>query len=200
MEEEGVSLMDGTLLLEHPGITIERATDSIQWRFHLSWRAMNPRGKVPLSIEIRDHGRSIAEVGFHANGNIFFTSNGFDRMGTAYIPGKWYDFKIEADLVNDRYNLLVDGRKIGDWIPMKKSSLVNAIRIRGGQGVRIDDFSGLYFDTTGCVPGQPYRSVPFLQEDFNIHPPLNEWYMPAYDDRTWTTDRLPIVHGKDLCL
>lgn len=194
-QEEGISLKEGTLHLVQPGVTIERRTDSIQWRFHLSWKAMSLKGKAPMSIEILDRNRSIAEVGFHANGNIFFTADGFDRMGATYVPGKWYDFKIEADLVNDRYNLLVDGRKIGDWVTMKNSSLVNAIRIRGGQGIQIDDLTGLYFDTTGCKPAQPYRSVPFLQEDFDIHPTMDGWYIPAYDDRSWTSDRLPIVHG-----
>jgi len=194
-QEEGISLKEGTLHLVQPGVTLERMTDSIQWRFHLSWKAMSLKGKVPMSIEILDQDRSIAEVGFHANGNIFFTADGFDRMGGAYLPGKWYDFKIEADLVNDRYNLLVDGRKIGDWVTMKNSSLVNAIRIRGGQGIQIDDLTGMYFDTTGCGPRQPYRTVAFLQEDFNVRPGMDGWYIPAYDDRSWTSDRLPIVHG-----
>lgn len=192
---QGVSLENGTLELMQPGVTIERQTDSIRWRLQLSWKAMNPKGKVPVSIELRDQGRSIAEVGFHSNGNIFYTSDGFDRMGTAYMPGKWYDFRIEADLVNDRYNLFVDGRKIGDWIPMKNSSLVNGIRIRGGQGIQVDDLTGIYFDTTGCGPGQPYFTVPFLQEDFDIRPAMEGWYLPEYNDREWTTDQLPIVHG-----
>jgi hypothetical protein len=156
---------------------------------------MNSKGRVPMSIAIMDQGRAIAEVGFHANGNIFFTSEGIDRMGTAYIPGKWYVFKIEADLVNDRYNLLVDGKKIGDWASMKKSSLVNGIRISGGQGIQIDDLTGMYFDTTGCGPRQPYHTVPFLQEDFGVHPPMDGWYGPSYEDHSWETDQLPIVHG-----
>jgi hypothetical protein len=194
-QEEGVSLKEGTLELQQPGVRIERRTDSIQWRFHLSWKAMNMKGKVPMTIAILDQERAIAEVGFHSNGNIFFTSDGFDRMGTAYMPGKWYNFEIEGDLVNDRYNLLVDGRKIGDWAPMKKSSLVNGIRISGGQGIRIDNLTGILFDTTGCDRRQPYHIIPFLQENFEVRPRMDGWYIPAYDDQTWESGQLPIVHG-----
>ena len=194
-QQPGVSLEEGTLHLVQPGVTIHHRTDSIGWRFHLSWKAMSQKGKVPLSIELRDRNRSIAEVGFHANGNIFYTSDGMDRMGENYIPGKWYDFKIEADLVNDRYNLLVNNRKVADWASMKNSSLVDAIRIRGGQGIQMDDFTGIYFDTTGCKPRQPYRSIPFMQEDFNIHPPLDGWHLPRYNDDTWASGQLPVVHG-----
>lgn len=194
-QQQGVSVENGALKLMQPGVTIARKTDSIRWRMQLSWRAMNPSGKVPMSMELTDQGRPVAEVGFHSNGNIFFSSDGFDRMGATYMPGKWVHFRIEADLVNDRYNLFVDDRKIGDWVPMRKSALVDGIRIKGGQGIMIDDLTGILFDTTGCGPSQPYFTVPFLQENFDLPPAMDEWYLPGYNDSQWTTGKLPIVHG-----
>jgi len=194
-ETEGVQVSGGSLCLTRPNVKIEREIDSLQWRFYFSWKAKSPVGRVPMTIALMDNRRIIAEAGFHSNGNIFYTSDGYDRMGEAYIPGKWYDFRIEADLVNDRYNLLVNGVKTADWSSLKNTSLVNRIVITGGEGICIDDLSGLEFDTTGCPPNQPYHIIPFLVEDFEIRPDIDHWYAPGYNDNDWDTEQLPVVRG-----
>jgi hypothetical protein len=160
---EGVSVEQGSLNLNRPNVTIEKTLDSLQWRFFLSWRAKSIMGGVPMPFTLKENNRIIAEAGFHANGNIFFTDDGAVRMGEKYIHGQWYDFKIEADLVNDRYNFLINGKKTGDWVAMRKSSLINRLQISGGESIQIDDITGLKFDTTGCSVRSPYTIEPFLQ-------------------------------------
>jgi hypothetical protein len=192
---QDVSVKNGVLHFNQPNTNIALTTDSLQWRFFLSWKAMNSKGKVPLTIALKENNRTIAEAGFHSNGNIFFTEKGGDRMGETYLPGQWYNFKIEADLVNDRYNLLVNGRKTGDWIPMHETSLINNITISGGEGIQLDDLTGLKFDTTNCQARHPYRIIPFIRENFNFIPPLDNWPDPTYDDRTWQITDLPAVRG-----
>ncbi|MEX0986820.1 MAG: glycosyl hydrolase family 2 [Bacteroidales bacterium] len=192
---DGALVENGSLHLIQPGVKIERSTDSLQWRFFLSWRAMSYKGNIPMAIALKENNRIIAEAGFHSNGNIFYTSGGIDRMGESYTPGKWYDFKMEVDLVNNRYNLLVNGKKTADWASMRNSSLVNRIQISGGTGIQLDDLTGLNFDTTGCGPGAPYHIRPFLRENFDVRTNIDEWANPGFDDRAWETDILPIVRG-----
>lgn len=191
----GVQVKNGVLNLERPNVRIDKQIDSLRWRFHLSWKARSAKGNVPMSIALKENNRIIAETGFHSNGNIFYTSNGYDRMGTSYIPGKWYEFRIEADLVNDRYNLYINGNKTADWASLRSTSLINGISITGGTGVSIDELSGMQFDTTGCPPNHPYHFLPFLREDFEITPPMEQWFSPEYEDDSWNTDQLPVVHG-----
>ena len=191
----GVSVERGSMHLNAPGIRINRPVDTLRWRFHLSWKALNRTGKDPFTLTLRSGNQIVAEAGFHSNGNIFFTDHGRDQMGEAYIPGKWYDFRIEADLVNDRYNLLVNGRKTGDWISMKNCSIIDNIVFSGGVGIELDHITGLNFDTTGCGRRQPYTIQPFIRETFDIKPTLQQWSHPLYDDRHWELTNLPAVRG-----
>lgn len=192
---DGVAIDNGALHFRKPNTRIDKDIDSLQWRFSLSWKAMTSKGRVPMSIALMENGRIIAEAGFHSNGNIFYTANGYDRMGESYIPGKWYDFKIEGDLVNDKYNLYINGNKSGDWVPLKATSLINKIQLSGGEGIMIDDLKGLKFDTTDCDPKHPYTIQPFILESFNPRASSENWYKAAYDDSSWKEDVLPIVHG-----
>ncbi len=195
---EGVSVEQGSLNFIRPNVTIEKTLDSLQWRFFLGWKANSIKGGVPMTFRLIENNRIIVEAGFHANGNIFFTDDGDVRMGEKYIPGQWYDFKIEADLVNDRYNLLINGKKTGDWVAMRKSSLINRLQISGGESIQIDDITGLNFDTTGRSVRSPYTIEPFLQENFNVQPPVEQWAKPHYDDSAWELTDLPAVMGGSL--
>ncbi|MFC2080531.1 glycosyl hydrolase family 2, partial [Bacteroidota bacterium] len=92
-------------------------------------------------------------------------------------------------------NLLLDGEKVGDWSALKSNKLINRIQISGGTGIMLDDITGLKFDTTACVTRNPYIIEPFIKETFDVKPPVKDWYLPEYDDRTWKEDILPIVRG-----
>lgn len=192
---EGVKVENGIVELIQPGVLIEKPIDTLKWRFFLSWRAMNKSGKVPLSVAIKENSRVVAEAGFHSNGNIFFTDNGTDRMAKTYQPGQWYDFRLEVDLVNDRYNLLVDGEVVGDWSRLKSNSHINRIQISGADGIAMDDLIGINFDTTGCIANSPYEILPFINERFDLKPSAVGWYLPGYDDSNWSEETLPAVRG-----
>lgn len=195
---QGVSIKDGKLIIQDMNSRLTREFDQQNWRFHLKWRAKSEFGNVPFSIALKNNKTVVAEAGFHSNGNIFYTDNGYDRMGKAYRPGEWYDFKLEVDLENNRYNLLVNSEKIGDWIKLKNKASVNNFEIRSGTGISVDDIVGLGFDTTGCTANHPYLIEPFIQEDFEIKPRVTNWMLDEYDDSGWDTDILPIVHGGTL--
>jgi len=197
-ESEGVQIREGNLQFNQTNVKLSRPVDSLQWRFHLSWKAKTTNNKMPLSIALKDRGRIIAESGFHTNGSIFFTEKGFDRMGEAYIPGKWYRFKLEVDLHNDRYNILINDNKVGDWIALNSSSMVDEIIISGGEGIKLDDLTGLKFDTAGCNRKQPYTIAAFLNESFDDPLSIKDWAEPEYDDLAWEDSKLPLVHGGEL--
>lgn len=193
--EQGVSSENGTLQIKRSNFRVDLPLDTLQWRFNLSWRAMNSKGKVPMEIALLEKGIPVTETGFHSNGNIFFSHTGADRMGETYLPGRWYDFRLEVDLVNDRYNLYVNGKLTADWVPMKKCSFVDGLRISGSDGVEIDDLVGLKFDTTGCDRAHPYSIEAFIQEDFQADLNTEGWYLQDYNDKAWETCNLPAVRG-----
>ncbi len=115
----GVIVNDGALRFRDVTVHFDQRTDTLNWRFQLHWKVRSTRHNVTFSMGLLQGKRVVAEAGLHSNGNIFFTDNGTDRMGMAYEPGRWYDMKMEVDLVNDRYNLYVDGEKIGDWVRLR---------------------------------------------------------------------------------
>lgn len=192
---EGIETVDGTLHLTGTNVRFTTRLDTLTWRMQFNWRAKSGNGKVPFAFSLMDGTRNLAEAGFHSNGNIFFTDNGYDRMGLAYRAGQWYDFKIEADLLNDRYNLLVNGEPVGEWASLKSSGQITAIRISGGKDVYLDNMWGVWYDTTGCDRAHPYMIIPVLKEDFQEQCSMDHWYRPDYDDTQWEEDMLPIVHG-----
>lgn len=192
---EGVKIEDGTLVFKEMNTRITKRIDTLDWRFHLSWKAKSEHGNIPFSIALKSNNNVVAEIGFHSNGNVFYTDNGYDRMGAAYRSGEWLDFKVEVDLASKRYNLLINEQKVGEWAALKAGSFVNRIEFRSGAGISLDDLIGLSFDTTGCDPGHPYLIKPFIRENFDIKPDIKGWSEPTYDDSAWKKDMLPIVHG-----
>ncbi|MCF8226078.1 MAG: hypothetical protein K9J30_09375 [Bacteroidales bacterium] len=192
---EGIAINNGNLYFLQPGISLKTVTDSIRWRFLLNWRAMSMYGKSPMVISLNMGNRNIIETGFHSNGNIFFSEKGNDRMGMIYETGKWYDFRLEADMVNHRYNLLVDGKKTGNWIPFAAADMIDNIKISGGDGVVLDHINGIYFDTTGCDRAHPYDFIPFINETFQPDNVSGNWYDEDFNDFSWETDQLPAVRG-----
>ncbi len=192
---KGVKVADQKLTFTEPIVRLEKKLDSLQWRFSVSWKARSSRGKVPLTLAFKNGGKSVIEAGFHSNGTIFFTDAGNDRVGGAYLPGRWYNFRIEADLAYNRYNFYVNGEKKGDWVSLNPARVVNGLSIYAGNGIEIDDITGLSFDTTGCIANQPYQIIPFIQESFNEIPSINSWTQVNYDDRFWKTETLPAVRG-----
>ncbi|HKK61449.1 MAG TPA: hypothetical protein VJ951_02745, partial [Bacteroidales bacterium] len=191
----GVKIANGAMLIKKQGVRLSVPVDSIQWRFLLTWKAKSLTGVNPMSIALKHSSNIILEAGFHSNGNIFFTRKDYDRMAQAYEKNRWYEFRIEGDLTNNRYNLLVDGEMLGFWTNSRYASLINKIEINAGEGIVIDDLQGIMFDTTGCLPRQPYQFIPFINQTFDQHPNPYTWPLPGFDDMLWKTDQLPIVHG-----
>jgi len=195
---ESTKIADGTLWFMAPNTRIVIPVDSMDWRFQIQWSAKSDNRNVPFSLSILDGKRVIAESGFHSNGNIFFTDKGFDRMGLSYQPGKWYNFRLEADLGNGRYNLYVDNELIADWTELINCSNITSIELQGGRNIFLDNLHGLAFDSTGCDRAHPYRFISFIRENFNEPIDSRNWQALQYDDSFWESDRLPVVHGGEM--
>ena len=194
-DRENLAVEEGSLIFLQPRTVTTVRIDTQRWRFYLDWDVYSDKGNAPLGIALKNGSALLAEAGLHANGNIFYTDNGNDRMGAAYETASWQRFRLEVDLLNRRYNLLVNGRKIGDWAELAGDGPVTALEIHGGTGTRLDNLNGLGFDSTGCDTRHPYRISEFLDETFQVPPSMQDWHQPWYDDSGWQTGRLPIVHG-----
>lgn len=116
------------------------------------------------------------------------------------IPtGRWIDLKIDLDIENEKYNLIIDGENVAVFAPINKKK-VNTLNFQGGSGVRIDNIHCVQY-TKGNFTKEPNsRDIPFyshtfLMEDFKVKPEINGWQNMDYDDTLWDIRQIPFPHG-----
>jgi hypothetical protein len=91
LNKEGASIADGQLILKNNSIV--RKFPGQPWRLQMSWRAKIPETYQRATFQLSDH----VVVGFNGAGRFFYVVDGVEIPVGDYIPGEFYDFKIELD-------------------------------------------------------------------------------------------------------
>jgi len=217
-QQPEVSIEEGKLVFTNDN-RIKFTFPSQSWRFSLEWKAKAPDSKTPVKFILSDKEKvKGTTIGFGENGKIFYyTANGEKVESTAYEAGAWYDFKVEFDLAAKvrkedvvRYNLYVNGEKIADYVPSQRVitegvgyaqnftsvSFINTFSVEGPAGTALDDIWGVGYHATGR-DSYPYTVETFLDENFEIKPDIAGWENRYYQDSSWQTGKLPLVHGSE---
>jgi hypothetical protein len=177
-----VRIESGRLIFQQAG-ELKKSFEPQDWRFFLQWRAKiaNPQDKASFRL-IDPTGGSAVSVDFNA----MIKGNSRD----------WHEFKIEGDLVEKRYNLYVDGKKVVDFslIQNEQIKAIDSFMIEGCARLEMDDIWGVGYHPTGVV-AQPFTAQTFIDADVEVKPAIDGWQNIDYDDSLWAHDDLPIMHG-----
>jgi len=204
---EGVKVENGSLVFSGEKVKFHRAFPPQTWRFFIQWKARVPRTDVRESFYLSDNEIVAATVGFNENGRIFYCSGGKEFELDSYSADTWYEFKIEADLIRTagRYNFYVNGQLKADYVELQNKQDINQINLFSAKGIKgeiLDDIWGVGYSPDFVrdrrVRLDTYIVNTFIDEDFDIKPPIDDWYDANYDDSQWlTTKELPLVIGSE---
>lgn len=213
----GIALAGGALHVTADRGPLAWTFPSQPWRSRIEWKARAPSRDRHIAFALTDRDLiTAAEVGFGADGRVFYTSAGRTYAGPAYAEDAWHHFVVELDFSQEernapvRYNLYVDGARVADYVPMDRvrepayegerleASIgqVNTFRVDGVEGLRLDDLLGVGYHLTGRV-NHPFTWETFLDEGFESRPDADGFETDGYTDTLWQTGTLPIVHGSE---
>jgi hypothetical protein len=201
-QQPGVVVDAERLILSENGRVLKEIEPQ-NWRFAVSWRAKAPKqdSRGGVFVQQGDKGQPIAGAGFLPSGRFFYCGSSGNIEAATFEPGRWYQFKIEVDQVEKRYNVSVDDTLIADFVELAggdKATAVDYILIEGSAGMELDDIWGVGYhpwEDKEC----PYKIKTFLDEDFGIRPTPQNWQEMNYDDSGWQKCDLPAVHGGERC-
>ena len=111
--------------------------------------------------------------------------------------GKPHHAVFEIDLQEHRYNLLLDGKKVIDFLPLLTTT--GGIDSLALDGLPVESIWGLGYQKTTDTKrlNQPLFAKTFL--DVTSKAPINTdgWQRPDYDDSQWETCTMPKNHGTE---
>lgn len=174
------------------------------WRFFIQFKAKvhtamtNQFVYLANSNKVTNAQSVAATVGFAQNGRMFYTSEGKEVALDSYDTDRWYNFKMEVDLANGRYNLYVDDQLKADFVKLETKDVnqINAFGVQGKKGTALDDIWGF-----GSVlveeKTKPILRTTFIDQHFDIKPSPSRWQMIDYNDNKWAVADLPIAHGSE---
>ncbi len=192
---DGVEVTGQSLLFQSSGVSFQKVIPDQIWRFSLQFDVMVPSPNSRFSLALVDGNRSIASVGIDDGNRFFYTTGGeMIKQGTCGID-QWHTFKLEIDLVNNRYNLYIDKKLYADFTELDTGiTSIGSLLISANEGVGLDNLYGVSFRPTE-TKGIPYMFHIFLDEDVMTPPSIQGWNGQNYDDSRWEETTLPKVHG-----
>ncbi len=217
--ENTVEVKDGMLETLSPESKITWKFPGQSWRFSFRWRVKVPDDSSRAEFVFSELNKITgAKTGFSENGKFFYTTANDEMVELHnYEAGKWYNFKIEFDLAafkqkQDlvRYNLYIDDDLVADYVPFQRVNTggvgyaqnftsiakINRFTMKAGQGVHLDDIWGVGYHLTGRE-SYPYTVETFLDEDFDTGGSAHGWTSGTFNDSSWSTGTLPLVHGSE---
>lgn len=218
-QNEQITIVNGALRTTSARTKYTWKFPSQSWRFSFSWKAKTSGSDTKAAFIFSEQEKVTgAEVGFGENGKFYYTTADDEKIESGpYVPGQWYEFKIEFDLAafqrqKDlvRYNLYIDNELIADYVPLQRVSTggvgyarnftsiakINRLTIQAGQGLEVDDLWGVGYHLTGRE-SYPYTTETFLDENFEPVQSAKGWQHPDYQDTLWQEGTLPLVHGSE---
>ena len=198
-DRRGCSVSDGRLSITGTNRRIDIPFNPQTWRFFLRWKMKLASDHSSAEIRLlTSNGNTVLETTIDNEGLLKY-STGKDTGNSGKVAADgWLDMKIEADLTENRYNLIADGSTIADFVPMNGmiEDVVSLSIIVDGT-VMFDDFWGLGHEFSD-MDRHPYTFDTFLDERFDIASDLTNWAGSDYDDSVWKVDTLPFALGGDL--
>ena len=186
----GVTFLGGTLCMNNS--VIDKKIDSLNWRFRFEAKIDVNTGKFIL--DFNDRLKSVIYMTIK-NGEITVVSAG-KTIRTKIAGQEWMKLVIEGDFTKKRFNLIVDGNKLFDYIPMADTTLlsVTGLSFKAKGRVKLDDLLLTnYIPTTNVSIA--YTPSIVLDENFENKPNIDGWQKSGFDDSLWKTVDLPAVHG-----
>jgi hypothetical protein len=199
-QEEEVALDAGSLVLkEDVRLVVSFAGQS--WRMAFRWKAKVPSTDHKVIFKLSDQGETEAlAAGFSGDGTIVYRDGQNFVNSISYTANTWYTFELEIDLSNHRYNLIVDEKKIADFVSLAKRpeqlAQINHFSVTGSKGTALDELWGVGYVQSGRER-HPFSVHTILDDDFEKKPSMDDWTKAVYDDSVWAEARLPKVHGSE---
>lgn len=192
----GVAVANGELRFTRKAAGFTKAMPQQHWRMALEWRAKPP----DTARRVRFSLLGAAEVGFGEDGRFYWTTAGGEATGGTYQPGSWTEFKVELDFESGRYNFYAGSELLADFVPLPSKGPFTGLKVEGVEGLAMDDIWGVGYVKNVIVDEKTSRDIPysiatFIDENFEVRPPLAGWQNAAYDDSAWKPAVLPHAHG-----
>jgi len=191
----GWAVGGGALKASRKAASFTRSIAPQKWRFIARWRIFIPV-KTGVTCSFSGSGQTVAGIGVSPSGNLVYRTAGtLAEAGTANV-GAWQEWTVEVDLAEGRYNWYVNGVMVADFVPLENgdTGTVETFTVTADTGVALDDVWGQGYAPTD-VANVPYTAATFIQETFDVKSSPGLWTEASFDDSSWETDVLPIVHG-----
>jgi len=195
-QQEGVLIEAGQLLFTERS-TVTRMIEPQEWRSLISLEIKPATSSGQQFVSLGD----ALKVSFK-KGGVFVQIQGKSTSVASYEAGNSVLLKIETDLESGKYNLYVDGSKVVDFQSLDQTAAYDRIILAGSKGCMVDKLYGVKYTKAIFTEDRNSRDIPFyihtfLDENFNISPPLTGWQEISYEDEQWETVSLPFAHGGD---
>lgn len=131
------------------------------------------------------------QAGWDAQGQFFYTSKGQNCP----LPGVETAEQLcfELDFVEHHWNLYVDEELVVDFVPFADPECQYANQIAAPFAAIRSIWGVGYHPQENAF--EPYRIQTFIDENFSLPPVMEAWNQVGYDDSSWQTGTLPLVHG-----
>lgn len=215
--QKGAGITDGKLVFgKKTSASIpfnEELSRYYKWRYHLSWDIVTGEKISETKFVLQDGETPVIETGITAEGKCFFTSNGKQvEKKYDFKAGKTYHFKLEVDHESKKYNLLINGSLVADFVALNNEENPGKFSIHATKGTVIDNIWGLGFannvemeeDFQGITRHHrrnranfPYLIKTFIDEQFQLPVTPGNWTAIDYNDTQWNDGKLPLSYGSE---
>lgn len=194
---KGASVANGCLEISQDNVKVERSVALQDWRLKFTMTANIPADGSPSSLVLRSSDTVVAGVTFDGAGNVTCASEGRDIGAGSYKAGNQAEIAFEVDFVEGRYNLLIDGEKRADFVPLSSSvKSIDTVGFVCARSMKIDSLYGVGYHEFDNVR-HPFEIHTFMDEQFSVKPSTDGWCKPQYTDAGWEKTTLPHVHGSE---
>ena len=186
----GANLNDGRLALKNA--TVQRDIDTLNWRFRYTSTLKIEDGELSISFE-NDQKKGIVVTLKPGEASVLSSGKVLRQKISNHGEMK---LDIEADFTQKCFNLLIDGKKIFDFVPMADPTLDFATRfsIQNAGSASINDLFLLNYVPEDNIR-VPFSPIVVLDENFEQKTAVAGWQKLDFDDSRWKQVDLPSVHG-----
>jgi hypothetical protein len=200
LKNANTTIVNGALRMEQ-ATTVRRTFPAQAWRFFLELELFSTGEAVTVALLSADQ-QAIGEA--TVTGNQISVRSG-DETVTKPLPetADQRTLRFEVDLENQRYNVLLNGQLVADFVPVLANQPFTQLSVSGPEGLQLQHVFGQgytkaeFTEEDNHSRDYPYFVRTFVDEDFRLKPSLDGWQTLNYDDAGWGEAELPYPHGGD---